>query len=169
MFHDRAKDHRLELLPFAGAFGHGNGIGAEEYPTHPGNAEQPFGEWRLFGLLGIAQIKRAVFQDRPAGQEFHRRGVRRGFGLNEHRTLHHGGLIWSEAAPCFASNYAIRWRICLKVQGRKKGERSLCGTAARYEDRTNPTTSFTASMVWRASFCARPAPSDKTASIAAGS
>ena len=51
----------------------------------------------------------------------------------------------------------------MKVQGRKKGERSLCGTAARYEDRTKPTTSLTASMVWRANFCARPAPSAKTA------
>ena len=35
-----------------------------------------------------------------------------------------------------------------------------------YEDRTKPTTSFTASMVWRAKFRARPAPSASTASIA---
>src|ERR1700752_924007 len=46
VLHDRAQDHWLELLPFAGAFRHGNEIGAEEYPAHSRDAEQPFGEWR---------------------------------------------------------------------------------------------------------------------------
>jgi len=56
-------------------------------------------EWRLFGLSRVTQIERAVFQHRTSGQEFHRRRIRRGFGLNEHHALHHGGLYWIEAAP----------------------------------------------------------------------
>src|SRR5215471_7623233 len=39
VLHDRAQDHRLELLPFAGAFCHGNKIRPEEYPAHTRDAE----------------------------------------------------------------------------------------------------------------------------------
>src|SRR3974377_1973893 len=46
MLHDRARDQRFELLPFAGVFGHGDEIGAEKYAGYPGDAEQPFGKWR---------------------------------------------------------------------------------------------------------------------------
>ena len=52
MFHDGAEDHRLELLPLAGALGHGDEVGAEEHAADAGNAEQPFGERRLRGLPG---------------------------------------------------------------------------------------------------------------------
>ncbi len=84
MFHDGAEDHRLELLPFAGALGHGDEIGAEEHAADAGDAEQPLGERRLRRLFGVAQIERAVFQHRLAGQEFQGRRVRRRFGLDEH-------------------------------------------------------------------------------------
>jgi len=50
-----------------------------------------------------------------------------------------------------------------KCKGERTADVRFAALAARYEDRTKPTTSLTASMVWRANFCARPAPSAKTA------
>src|SRR6516225_3641137 len=50
-----------------------------------------------------------------------------------------------------------------KCKGERTADVRFAALAARYEDRTKPTTSLTASMVWRANFCARPAPSPKNA------
>src|SRR5271155_3664357 len=165
MLHDGAKDHRLELLPFARAFGDGDEIGTEEHAADAGNAEQPFGERRLRRLFGLAQVKRAAFEHRPAGQEFQGRRVRRRFGLDEHfcyplsSRVAQIGYRRDSPKSIIIQIYPNTWRIGLEVQG----------PGPRAQDRTKPTISLTAFMVAPASIRARAAPSASTASIAAGS
>src|ERR1700722_14351042 len=84
MFHGCAENHRLKLLPLAGALGHGDEIGAEEHAADTENAEQPFRQRRLRRLIGVADFKRAVVEDWATGQEFEGRRIRRRFGLDEH-------------------------------------------------------------------------------------
>src|SRR6516225_12314208 len=69
-----------------------------------------------------------------------------------------------------AERAAIRVKLPLlggefarKCKGARTADGCFTPLAARYQDRTKPTTSLTASMVWRANFCTRPAPSAKTA------
>ena len=41
MLHDRAEHGGLQMLPFPAALGDGNEIGAQEYPGHAVDLEQP--------------------------------------------------------------------------------------------------------------------------------
>src|SRR5262245_1882797 len=87
VFHDRAEDRGLEMLPFARRLGDGDEIAAEKHAAHAGNFEQPFGEGGLGGLFGVGHVERALREYGASGQKFQRCRVRRRFGLNEHELL----------------------------------------------------------------------------------
>src|SRR5262245_56344221 len=84
VLHDGAEDRRLELLPLAVAFAHGDEVVAEEHAADALDAEQALGQWRAAGFVEVAHVEGARSQDRAPGQEFQRRRIGRGLGLDEH-------------------------------------------------------------------------------------
>ena len=66
------------------ALGHGDEIGAEEDALDLGDGEQAGRQRRAGTSLGIGEIDGALGHDRAAGNEFQRRRIGRGFGLDEH-------------------------------------------------------------------------------------
>jgi len=77
VLHDGAQDHWLELMPFARALGHGDEIGAEEYPAYSADTEQPLGERRLFGLRGMRRSRVPLSRTGRPGTNF----IVDGFGV----------------------------------------------------------------------------------------
>jgi hypothetical protein len=67
--------------------GHGDEIGAEEDAGDVLHREDAPRERRFLRRFGGRKIGRAHFQHGLAGQEFQRRGVRGGFGLDEHGSV----------------------------------------------------------------------------------
>ena len=59
-------------------------VAAVEDLGHAADREEPQGQGRARGRLGIGEIRRALLHHRAPRQEFEGRRVRRGFGLDEH-------------------------------------------------------------------------------------
>src|SRR6056297_1182163 len=85
MFHDRAQDGGFDMVPF-GVVGLGDGheVIAEKHAAYALNAEQACGQRRLVRRFLRREIGCACLQHGLAGQEFQRRGVWCGLGLNKH-------------------------------------------------------------------------------------
>jgi hypothetical protein len=86
VFHDRAEDRGLEVLPLARPLRHRDEVAPKEHAGHVRHPEQAGGQRRRARVLGIARLERAVAHDGLAGQELQGRRVRRHFGLDEHGT-----------------------------------------------------------------------------------
>src|SRR5438045_3411184 len=66
VFHDRAENCRLELVPFSGALGDCDEIRAVKHAGDSRNAKQALGQRRLGGRLLVAYIERTARQYRAS-------------------------------------------------------------------------------------------------------
>src|SRR3954467_754516 len=87
VLHDRAEDRGLELLPFAVRLGHGDEVRAEEHAGNAGHLEQARSERRSISGIAVGKFHRAAIEHEASRDEFQRRGIGGGFGLNEHGCL----------------------------------------------------------------------------------
>src|SRR6185312_10561464 len=89
MLHDRGEDARLELEPVLFAvFGDRDEVAAEEHAGDAIDAEQALRQRRALGRrLGGGELGGALAHHGAAGNEFQRRRIGRGLGLDEHEFL----------------------------------------------------------------------------------
>ncbi|QTK79836.1 hypothetical protein AT6N2_C2195 [Agrobacterium tumefaciens] len=84
MFHNRAENGRLQMLPLGIILGNGDEVETEIDAGHTRNGEEPFSERRGLRLRGVEKLSGPAFQHHLARQELERSGIRRRFRLNEH-------------------------------------------------------------------------------------
>ena len=95
MFHDHAENAWLEMLPFAGAFGDGNEIAAQEDLRNAVHREQCRRERRILRLSRRSEFRQSRSCDLTAGEKLESGGVGSWFSLDEH-----GNLL----RPCVATS-----------------------------------------------------------------
>src|SRR3981081_343132 len=69
MFHDRAEDRRLEMLPVAVVLGHGDEVGPVKYAGDAGHAKQFFGERRARRGLAVGEFPGAAVEHSTDGDD----------------------------------------------------------------------------------------------------
>ena len=79
--------------------GHGQEVGAEEHPRDAAKREDRRRQRRGRGLVGVAELARALAEHVAAGQELQDVGIGGGFGLDEHGRPRSSWLRWPLRGP----------------------------------------------------------------------